>query len=224
MNLVEKYNYKDLNRVPVDGIRHYEVGEDRLLPSVTTILSATSDKDFLEKWKKRIGEEEATRIAEQSSAIGEQMHDNLENHILTGAKPQGPMLAKVLTRLIISKGLSKVNEVWGTEVGLYYPGLWAGTCDLVGEFEGIPSIMDFKNSRKDKKDEWVEDYYLQCVAYIESHNKLYGTDIDQGVIMMGCWSGNYLQFDLKGDRYSEYKDKWYERVHTYYSTVPLVKS
>lgn len=216
MLIVEKYNYKELDRVPVNGVRHYEVGGDRPLPSVTTILSATSNKDFLEKWKKRVGEEEAKRIVEQSSAIGDRMHDNLEQHILTGAKPTGPMLAKILTKLIINNGLTQVDEVWGTEVGLYYPGLWAGTTDLVGVFNGIPSIMDFKNSRKDKKEAWVEDYYLQCVAYAEAHNKLHGTDIQQGAIMMGCWSGKYMEFILKGDKYKKYRDEWYERVYQFY--------
>jgi len=104
------------------------------------------------------------------------------------------------------------------------PNMYAGTTDLVGTYKGNPAIMDFKQSNKVKKPEWVVDYYLQMVAYAEAHNEIYGTNIQEGHVFM-CTRGDdsmelggelYLQFDIWPDEYQEWRTEWYNRVYTYY--------
>lgn len=210
--------YKKLTRIENDLGRFYDVGEKIPVPSVTTVLSHTSDKSFLEEWKKKVGEEEAERIVTESSAVGEKLHDNMEKYLLNGDAPSGSFLVKSMSNIIIKKGITdKLDEVWGLEAPLYYPELYAGTTDLVGIYESKPAIIDFKNSRKYKKKEWIEDYFLQLVAYSEAHNILHGTNIQCGVILMATWNLDFLKFEISGNEYNKYKDKWYYCLHKYYS-------
>lgn len=226
MILTKPYEYKKLKQITHEsGSRVYEVGEPVALPSVTTILSATKSQDTidgLQKWRDAVGEEEANRVVTLSCSMGNDMHDNLEQHILTNgqAKLKGVMLAKMMTKLIIKNGLSKVDEVWGTEAQLYYPELYAGTTDLVGVHEGEDAIMDFKNSRKEKKEEWITDYKYQLAAYSTAHNKLHGTNIKKGVIMMATHSMVYQEFVLEGDEFKEYEQKWLNKVFDFYKMQP----
>jgi genome maintenance exonuclease 1 len=147
------------------------------------------------------------------------MHKNLENFIL-GQPMGGSFMAKALANVIIKQGLLKVNEIWGIEVSLYAKELYAGTTDLVGVHDGIPSIMDFKNSLRDKKKEWIEDYFLQCCAYSLSHNEMYGTDIKRGVIMIATRDAKYQEFILEGNEFDYYTQKWCERLEKYYNMFP----
>jgi len=220
MIITSPYTYKKIKQVNLPDRRVYDVGESRMLPSVTTILSATKSaesKQALDDWKARVGKEESERITNQSSTIGSEMHDNLEKWILNKEKPAGTVMSKMLTKLIINNGLKHVDEVWGTEVPLYYPELYAGTTDLVGIHKGTPAIIDFKNSRQNKLKEYVEDYYLQLTAYALAHNKLYNTNINKGVIMMACHSGNYMEFIIEDSEFEMWTNKWLERVSLYYS-------
>lgn len=222
MKLTKPYKYPSLVQLTqADGNRTYDPGHGRPLPSVTTILSNTGDKSFLAEWRKNVGNAEADRIVAEAVQIGNQLHDNLEHYILTGRKPEGRMLERILTDLVIKRGLSKVDEVWGTETQLYLPGLYAGTSDLVGVWKGKPAIMDFKNSRKWKRREWIDDYFLQLVAYALAHNELFGTDIRCGVIMMAVRDGNYLEFTIEGEEFDQYAIKWAERVALYYEMFPV---
>ena len=224
MKLTKPYEYKILERITHEsGHRVYKVDGSRGLPSVTTILSAMKSKESTEalaKWRKDVGEKEATRVVELSCSMGNDMHDNLEQHILTEgkAKHKGVMLAKMMTKLVIKNGLSKVDEVWGTEAQLYYPELYAGTTDLVGIHEGEEAIMDFKNSRKEKKEEWIEDYKYQLCAYALAHNKAYGTNIKKGVIMMATHNMVYQEFVLEGEEFEKYTQLWLNKVYDYYKT------
>lgn len=221
MKINKLYPYKTYPRVEGKQGRCYAVNQGRALPSVTTILSKTSDKSFLKEWRQRVGEAEADRIVRQATSIGNRLHENLEEYILQGTAPIGNMLERILTKLVIEKGLVKVDEVWGTEVALFSNELYAGTTDLVGVFEGEPAIMDFKNSLKIKKKEWIGDYFLQMVAYANSHNEMYQTNIQKGVIMMACRTGDYLEFVIEGDEFKEYSDKWYEKLYAYYETYGI---
>jgi len=216
MILTKPYGYAPLKRTEGKHGRQYIVGESRPLPSVTTILDKTADKAFLVDWRKRVGDKEANRISTESSSVGNQMHDNLERWVLDGDSPTGSPMARTLARLIIKNGLDKVDEVWGTEVQLYSPELFAGTTDLVGIHEGTPAIMDYKNSRRLKKREWVEDYMHQLVAYAEAHDAMYGTKIHKGVIMVGCWTGDYVEFVLEGAEWDKYVSSWNDRLYSYY--------
>ena len=143
------------------------------------------------------------------------MHKNLENYIL-GNDMSGSFMAQTLAKVIIKNGLSKVNEVWGTEVSLYSTELYAGTTDLIGLHDGIPSIMDFKNSLKEKKLEWIEDYFLQLAAYALSHNEMHGTNIQRGVIMIATRDAKYQEFIIEGKEFERYETLWANKVCAYY--------
>ena len=215
------YKYPASTRSTVDGFRTYDVGNEKL-PSVTTLLGATKDQettDSLNRWKARVGEEAATRIKEQAASRGTNMHLHLERHI-TGEghldlTPEGK-IAKAMADTIIAKGFNDLQEIWGSEVTLFYPGLYAGATDLVGTYDYEDSIIDFKQSNKPKRREWVEDYFMQLAAYAMAHNQVYKTEITQGVILM-CTPDNYFQkFQVKGKEFIEYQHKFLERVDQYY--------
>jgi CRISPR/Cas system-associated exonuclease Cas4 (RecB family) len=219
MILLKKYDYKPLERIDTPEGRRYIVGENLLLPSVTTILSATKDMTFLKEWRNAVGEDKADKIVKESTTIGNSMHQNLENYILGNAEMSGTLMAKTLAKLIIRKAFPKIQEVWGTEVALYSKGLFAGTTDLVGVHDNIPSIMDFKNSLKLKKREWIDDYFMQLTAYAMSHNEMYGTDIGRGVIMMATRDGTYQEFIIEGSEFKHYETLWINKLYAYYEQV-----
>ena len=224
--LKETYSYSPLERVNIKGSRHYQTPDGQPLPSVTTVLDALKEKTALFEWRKRVGNEEADRIMRLATGIGTQVHLHLEKFILEQDRTSGTNLihqmAKELSDMVIEKGLSKIDEVWGTEVPLYYPGLYAGTTDCVGVYEGKPAIIDFKTTRKPKKREWIDDYFLQGAAYSAAHNELYGTDIQTIVSMMIGWDaeadnmGNYQEFVVEKDEYQRYALQWAGKVQEYF--------
>jgi len=122
-----------------------------------------------------------------------------------------------MATVIIENALKDVNEIWSMEQSLYYPGLYSGTTDLVGEYKGNPSIMDYKQTNKPKKEEWVEDYYLQLMAYALAHNEVYGTEIREGHIFMCSRACEYQQFDLTPDNWNKYEDMWLSKLEEYYN-------
>jgi len=201
--------------------RHYEVGSSKL-PSVTTILAATQSDEkraSLEAWKNKVGGIEAERIKNTAATRGTAMHSYLEMHLngenLLDLTIEG-LAARNMAQTIIDKGLTELHEIWGNEVVLYYPELYAGQTDLCGVYQGRDSIIDFKQSNKPKKDEWIEDYKLQLAAYATAHDCIYGTKIEQGVILM-CTPDNFFQrFIINGAQFREYKWKWLDKVDHYY--------
>jgi len=215
------YNYPPCTRSTTDGLREYEVGKERL-PSVTTILGKTQSiekQESLARWKASVGEEQATRIKEQAAARGTNMHTHLEKHILgeghLDLTPNGK-IAKAMSDTIIAKGFNDLQEIWGSEVTLHYPGLYAGATDLVGTYDYEDSIIDFKQSNKPKRREWIDDYFMQLGAYAMAHNYVYRTEITQGVILM-CTPDNYFQkFQVKGKEFIKYQHQFLERVGKYY--------
>lgn len=221
MLITNKFEYKPLQRCEGPHGRRYIVGEGRPLPSVTTILGKMKDLTHIKEWKNRVGEEEAQRIVTEAGGLGQSMHKNLENHIL-GLPMKGNVMSQTLANLIIRKGLPKVSEIWGSEVMLYSTGLYAGTTDLVGLHEDVPAIMDFKNSLKDKKKEWIDDYFMQLGAYALSHNEMYGTDIQKGVVMMATRDGNYQEFVIEGSEFNQYQIMWADKVCAYYDKYGFV--
>jgi len=218
---VQKYPYGELSRVTKNKKRHYETPDGRQVPSVTTVLSATKDMTHLLEWRKRIGEQEAQRISTESANIGTVMHRSLEKHVKGEDRTPGSNLiqqkAHAMANVIIDHGLNDVTEVWGSEVSLYYPELYAGTTDLVGIYKGEPAIMDFKQARKLKKKEWVEDYFLQLVAYAEAHNKTYDTNIKSGRIFICTQKNEYQTFEI--DNYDHWVGKWYGKLEEYYKKI-----
>lgn len=215
------YTYQKLDRIENAGPRLYLTPDGARVPSVTTILGQTGDKTALIEWRRRVGEEEANRISKESTGLGTLVHKHVENYILGEARPSGNNLVQVMAKdmadRIIERGLSQVTEVWGMEASLYYPGLYAGTTDLVGEYEGVPAIMDHKTAKKIKKREWIEDYFIQTCAYALAHNAVYGTDIRQGVIFMVDREQGYETFVIKGAEFDHYCDLWTQRVDQFYN-------
>ena len=217
----KKFKYPPSTRSLIRGSRHYDLGNEKL-PSVTTILAATQTKEkreSLQKWQERIGKEEATRIRDQAAERGTAMHAFLEAYLhgkrrvdLTSIGQE----ARTMAHQIIEQGLKDLEEFWGTEVTVFYPGLYAGATDLVGMYQGTESICDFKQSNKPKKKEWVEDYFLQLAAYAMAHNHIYNTQITQGVILL-CTKDNLFQrFVTDGSEFVTYQHKFLARVGQYY--------
>ena len=215
------YTYPTSTRSTVEGLRTYDVGNEKL-PSVTTILGATKDQeaiDSINRWKAKVGEEAATRIRDTAASRGTNMHLHLERHIMGEGHldlTEEGKVAKAMADTIIAKGFNDLQEIWGSEVTLFYPNLYAGATDLVGTYDYEDSIIDFKQSNKPKRREWIEDYFMQLGAYAMAHNQVYKTEITQGVILM-CTPDNYFQkFQIKGKEFIEYQHKFLERVDQYY--------
>lgn len=220
---VEKFQYKNCQQVndPVTRKRVYLTPDGESLPSVTTILSATKDMTHLNEWKKRIGEEKAKQITTEAAGVGTAMHSNLERFIAGMQRQPGNnpvhVQANAMADIIIENGLSDVQEVWAMEQSLYFPGLFSGTTDLVGVYKGEPAVMDYKQTNKPKKEEWVDDYKIQLTAYIMAHNEVYGSDIKRGVVFMCSRDLQYQQFNLMPDEFSYWQDQWLNKVEEYYS-------
>jgi hypothetical protein len=206
VELIKKYNYADLKRK--DGAsRLYLTPDGESLPSVTTILSKTQDKSFLKEWKARVGERKAEEIVANSSAIGTALHLCIK--------------AKTMAQVIIDheEGLGKISDVWGSEVHLYYPGKYAGTADMVALYDGRPSIIDFKQTNKPKKREWIQSYLMQLAAYAMAHNKLFDTEIDQGVILMCSQNLLFQKFELSGENFVRAGDAFMKKLDVYLATL-----
>lgn len=222
INFNSKYNYEKLTRIEGPSRLYATPGGDKV-PSVTTILSATADKTALLEWRKRVGEVEAQRISTESAGLGTLVHKHIENFIEGIDRPPGNtpvhVLARSMSDQVITKGLPDVTEVWGMEASLYYPGLYAGTTDLVGMYKGIPAIMDHKTAKKMKKPEWMEDYFIQTTAYALAHNEVHGTDIKFGALFMVDRENNYQTFTIEGSQFQHYSDLWLRRVEQYYKLV-----
>jgi len=212
----------------VNDERHYEVGTERL-PSVTTILGATASsekRESLNKWKAKVGEIEAERIKNTAATRGTAMHSYLEMHLngenLLDLTIEG-LAARSMAETIIKQGLGDLQEIYGNEVVLYYPELYAGQTDLVGVYQNRDSIIDFKQSNKPKQEAWIEDYYLQGAAYATAHDCIYNTNIEQTVILM-CTPDNYFQrFIVNGQRFKHYKSEWLRRLDAYYNLRQKIK-
>lgn len=220
--IVNKYIYPTLKRIQQDGSRKYTDGSSQPVPSVTTVLSETADKTHLIAWRKRVGEAEAQRITTESANWGTKVHDSLEKYALgEDYEVKGNNLIQHMARsaveLMIREGLSQVDELWGVEVGLIAEGLYAGTSDAVGMFNGVPSIIDFKTAKKIKKREWIEDYFLQGCAYALAHNEMFGSNIRQVAILMVDREGEYKDYIITGDEFDHYAMMWGQRVIDYYN-------
>lgn len=232
--IIQRYNYTPCNRETVDGKRHYCLPDGSKVPSVTTILDRTKPqekRDALAAWKKSVGEQRAQQITTEAANRGTRMHAYLEQYVLTEDMkplPSNPYAhpSWFMAAEIILKGLTNVDEFWGVEVPLYYSGLYAGTTDCLGVWKGKPAIMDFKQSNKPKKREWIEDYFLQLAAYAQAHNHMHGTNIDTGVILMAVQpkllenneysTPEYLEFVVEGDEFAYWTNEWTKRVELYY--------
>ena len=219
----KKFIYPTSTRALIDGKRHYDIGTHEKLPSVTTILQATQSEEKrqkLEEWKKRMGAQRADRIRDLSAMRGTSMHTYLEGYIkderhldLTALGQDAGRMAEV----VIRSGLGDLEEVWGTEVTLYYPGLYAGATDVVGIYNGRESIIDFKQTNKPKQREWIGDYFTQLAAYAMAHNYVYGTKIQSGIILMCSKDGFFQKFEVLDQEFQGYMHTFLKKVDQYYA-------
>ena len=231
--ITHKFNYVPLARETLEGKRHYALPDGTRVPSVTTILEKTKPaeaRQALQEWRNRVGVERAQQITTEAANRGTRMHTYLERYVKNDdigdfpanpfAQPSWFMAAKV-----ILEGLHHADEFWGSEVPLYYSGLYAGTTDLVGVWKGEPAIMDFKQSNKIKKREWIDDYFIQLAAYAAAHNETHGTQIRTGVVLMCVKPATehddpvYQEFVLDPKDFDHWQDQWMRRVELYYQTV-----
>jgi genome maintenance exonuclease 1 len=221
VKLTKKYDYASLKKEEGET-RLYLTPDGESLPSVTSVLSKTKDKEFLRRWKQRVGDKKAQKILDESSRIGTALHLFIERFVNdTGYKDLTKIGVKAeqMAQIIIEQGLKDVNEVWGSEVHLYYPGKYAGTTDMVGLYKGRPAIIDFKQTNRPKKREWIQDYLMQLSAYGMAHNKIFGTDIDQGIIMMCSRDLTYQIFELTGENWRRSADTFMKRLDKYLSLI-----
>ena len=223
INLVRRHRYETLKRQDLPEGRRYVNQHGEKLPSVTTILDKTKDKTKLIEWANRVGEEEAERIKRDAAAVGTSMHAFIESHIkmrpVAYAKYPWQIKAYRMAASLMEAFFPKLDEVWGNEVMLYRRELYAGTTDLVGVYDGKPSIVDFKQANKMKKREWIDDYFVQLTAYASAHNDMYGTDIRQGVVLMASQDGLLKEFVICGREFDSYLDQWNAKVKEFYAIV-----
>ena len=213
-----KYTYPLLERVDLEIGRHYLDSKNTPVPSVTTVLSATSkSKDGIAQWRNRVGEAEADRIVKQSTDIGSSVHDAIEKYLKDELwdifeNTENELIAKKITHKFVNDGLKKITEIWGLEVGLVLDNLYAGTADCIGEYNSIPTLIDFKTAKKIKKREWIEDYFLQGCAYANAHNVMFGSDIQQIVILMVDRDLIFQEFIVRPSEFKILTNRWKRRL------------
>jgi hypothetical protein len=232
--LQERYTYTKLTRDESSGKRLYATPDGHKVPSVTTILDKTKPAESriaLANWRKAVGEAKAQQITTEAANRGTRMHTYLENYIKgetlkdTVSNPYAQQ-SLVMAKKVIAEGMIHVDEVWGSEVPLYFPELYAGTTDCVGIHKGEQSILDFKQTNKPKKREFIDDYFIQLTAYAMAHNEVHGTNIRKGVILMcvkpeeitpGVWAEpQYQEFILEPADFDYWTERWCARVSEYY--------
>ncbi len=227
MKLVNKYAYPSSTRASIEGLRHYSIAGDlqgQRLPSVTTVIGQTQSKDkqaSLQKWRDRVGHTEAAKITSEAASRGTSMHMYLEKYCLG----EGYLdltdvgnVAKHMAEKIVDNGIdNRLTEIYGNEATLYYPHLYAGSVDLVGQLDGSIAIIDFKQTNKPKQREWIGDYFLQMAAYGMAHDAVYGTSIEKGVIMMCSKDLYYQEFVIEGEEYRAAKHDFLRRLDQFYT-------
>jgi genome maintenance exonuclease 1 len=235
---IPKFDYKDLSRTTDEsGKRLYQTPDGRRVPSVTTVLSATQPaekKQALQNWRNSIGTERAQAITTEAANRGTRMHKYLEDYIRNGViseRGSNPYswASHKMAQTVIEDGLKNVNEIWGVEIPLYFPQLYAGTTDGCGIHLGDESILDYKQTNKPKKIEWIDDYFIQLVAYALAHNEVYGTKIRKGVVLM-CVKPpvdlntmeplerpQYQEFILEPKDFDHWEQVWWKRLELYYT-------
>ncbi len=233
---IPKFNYNELSRTTEAGKRLYQTPDGRKVPSVTTILGATQPeekKQSLQNWRNSVGAERAQAITTEAANRGTRMHKYLEDYIRNGViseRGSNPYswASHKMAQTVIEDGLKNVNEIWGVEIPLYFPKFYAGTTDGCGIHMGEESILDYKQTNKEKKREYIEDYFLQLVAYALAHNEVYGTKIRKGVILM-CVKPTldpatmepldrpkYQEFILEPKDFDRWEQEWWKRLELYY--------
>tara|TARA_B100000945_G_scaffold217301_1_gene175296 strand:+ start:5125 stop:5814 length:690 start_codon:yes stop_codon:yes gene_type:complete len=217
------YDYPKLIRVEKNDVRYYRDSQENLVPSVTSILSATGDKTGIDAWKRRVGNKAAKAIVEEATSIGSAVHLAIENYLYgktwkNFTDDKLGLLSEQIAKRFIDDCLGDIEEVWGLESGLVLDGLYAGTADCIGIFKGKPTIIDFKTAKKIKRKDWIEDYFLQGAAYANAHNVMFGTQIKSIAILMVDRDLLFKEFLISDNEFVNFTDKWKKRIINYYKT------
>ena len=217
-----KFIYPKSTRSIINGTRHYLIDNSRL-PSVTSILSATKsdeDKAGIAAWKERVGHKEAERIKIEAANRGSSLHKFLESYLLDKLNMdllEEDNQVKKMGEKIIENGIkNKLSVIYGVEATLYYPNKYAGTADCIGIYEGKETIVDFKQSNKPKKKEYIFDYFLQLGAYSLAHNIIYNSKITQGVVLLCTVDNLFQDFKIEGEQLIQFQNKFLEKVEQFY--------
>ena len=221
------YQYPELTRVEKNDVRYYQDSLSNLVPSVTTILSATGDHSGIDAWKRRVGPKTAKAVVHEATTIGTAVHLAIENYLYGKEWEQFTedkmgMLAHQIAKRFICDCLGDIDEVWGLESGLVLDGLYAGTADCIGIFRGKPTIIDFKTAKKIKRKDWIEDYFLQGAAYANAHNVMYKTNIESIAILMVDRDLLFKEFLVNSKEFNSYTEKWKKRLIGYYKTHEIL--
>ena len=221
------YQYPELTRVEKNDVRYYQDSLSNLVPSVTTILSATGDHSGIDAWKRRVGPKTAKAVVDEATTIGTAVHFAIENYLYGEEWEQFTddkmgMLAHQIAKRFICDCLGDIDEVWGLESGLVLDGLYAGTADCIGIFRGKPTIIDFKTAKKIKRKDWIEDYFLQGAAYANAHNVMYKTNIESIAILMVDRDLLFKEFLVNSKEFNSYTEKWKKRLINYYKTHEIL--
>ena len=219
-----KYNYLSSTKALFNGYRHYDINNEKL-PSVTSIIEKTKteeEKASLKLWRERIGEAAAQKISKDAASRGGMMHQYIESFLknkLNGDLIEEDNKPKKMAEIIIENGLKgKVQEIWGVEATLYYPGKYAGSADTICIYNGIPSILDYKQSNKLRKPEWNINYMTQISAYVLAHNTVYqDSNIRQGVILVCTADYEFQIFIINNDELIKYQKKFLQRLEQFNS-------
>tara|TARA_B100000945_G_scaffold240488_1_gene196577 strand:+ start:138 stop:821 length:684 start_codon:yes stop_codon:yes gene_type:complete len=187
-----------LEREHIDGVRYYKIPDEEELVKMVSITSVTShfNKEIFVKWRKKVGNEEADRITKAATGRGTDMHTLTEHFLKNEDLPKG--LRPISDFLFkISKGhLKKINNIYALEGPLYSKELGiAGTVDCIAEYDGELAIIDFKTSKKPKPRDWIEHYFVQCMAYGCMLYEMKGIPIKKLVIIMACENGECVIYE-----------------------------
>jgi len=225
--IISKYDYPELIRVVKNDTRYYKDSKENLVPSVTTILSATGDHSGIDAWKRRVGPKTAKEVVDEATTIGTAVHLAIENYLndvewqnFTEDRPG--LLSKQIAKRFIEDCLGDIEEVWGLESGLFVDGLYAGTADCIGIFKGRPTIIDFKTAKKIKRKDWIQDYFLQGAAYANAHNVMFGSDIQSIAILMVDRDLLFKEFVIQKSEFEDYTKRWKARIIEFYKTNEIL--
>lgn len=218
-----KFAYRDYNTIDVNGMRFYDLENEKYYPSITTILgnTPTAEKQkSLNDWRNSLGAGKADAITEEARRRGTAVHTLAERYLLGQELEQKGDLFKEDDKKafnVLKLKLKNIVEVWGQEKVLYSDVLEvAGRCDLICVYKEFPAIVDYKTARRIKNKDEIEDYKLQLAFYSIAHNEMFGTDIKNGIILMVSDGGFPLEFSFKLE---EFYEPLIERVEKFYKKL-----
>jgi len=205
-------------RQSIDGKRVYVTPDGNQYPSITTILGK-QPKPSLVEWRERVGDEEANRIMKEAAKIGTEVHELCERYLYNKTIISTDSESRrVFNRMRFILG--NIDNIVGLEIPVYSDKLRvAGTTDCVAEYNGKISVIDFKTSCKPKREEWIEDYYLQLAAYAHAHNHVTGSNIRSGVVLMCSRDLQFQNFEMNEIQFEKYSYMWFNRLKSFNALV-----